>query len=236
MKKLRDDPLSKQRLHRRLSPISRYLNASHTIEGFKMKPNRASENPFVMMERLVNQLSNSKDISCPANPNNEKKSNETYVTTPIQSLRVFKEALKEDDLPLRFDLMSLNWRCIQLLRRIQKICVEQSPTDYPAKDYDGDDKINVVIMQMLAGVAGVPRRQPTRFPEACALVREFTAREGNLEYMLAQERKGILHLTAVNPKDDPENFEDPDVHFIPHALREHMHQFSAEEMAQLKTR
>jgi hypothetical protein len=63
---------------------------------------------------------------------------------------------------------------------------------------------------MFAIEAGVPHHQPTRFPEACALVREFIAREGNLEYRLALARRGILHLTAVDPKDDPENFEDPD--------------------------
>jgi hypothetical protein len=53
---------------------------------------------------------------------------------------------------------------VELLRRIQTICVEQSPIDY--EDYEGDVKANGVISHMLAGEIGgptLPRYQPTRF-------------------------------------------------------------------------
>jgi hypothetical protein len=129
-----------------LLPISRYVGASYRmVNETKMMHNRAADDPVVMMEVLINRLSNSKDLSCPANPHNEKPNHKTHVTTPLQSLRILKQALKEDDVPLRFNLTSLNWRCIQLLRRIQRICVDESPLDYPVDSYGGDRSLKGII-------------------------------------------------------------------------------------------
>jgi hypothetical protein len=206
----------KQKLLRRLLPISRYVDACfRLVDGATMKYNRAADDPFVMMEVLVNRLSNSQDVSCPANPHNEKPNHKWHVTTPLQSLKILKQVLKEDDLPLRFDLMSLNWRCIQLLRRIQRVCVEESSLDYPADKYGGDRNTRVVISKMLNGESGVPHYEPTRFIEACATVFETIAKEGAIEYRQAVARRGILHGTAIDPKDDPEDFEDPAEYFAP---------------------
>jgi hypothetical protein len=189
-----------------------------------------------MMELLVNRLLNSKDTSCPANPFNEKSHQRNHFMTPLQSLKVFKQALKEDDLSLRFDLMSMNWRCVQLLRRIQKICSEQSPRDYPARKWGGDYALNGFITHMFTGIAGVERDEPTQFWEACVEVFHIIAREGNVEYLAAEARTGIVKSTTVDPKDDPEEFEDPDQNFIPPKFRKNMQQMSAEELARYKSR
>jgi hypothetical protein len=154
------DPVSVQKLHRRLHPISRYAHSSQVLDGGALRPSRAAKDSFVMMELLVNRLLNSQDISCPANPFNEKGYQKNHFMTPLQSLKIFKQALKEDDLPLRFDLISMNWRCVQLLRRIQKICLEQSPLDYPVQKWGGDYAINGIIAHMFAAVAGVEHAQP----------------------------------------------------------------------------
>jgi hypothetical protein len=51
---------------------------------------------------------------------------------------------------------------VDLLRRIQTVCVEQSPLDYD--DFEGDFKANFVIHRMLIGeIPTLPRYQPSRF-------------------------------------------------------------------------
>jgi hypothetical protein len=230
------DRPSNQKLPRRMLPMSRYAKASHTLDGPKLISEHANHEPIVMMETLISRFLNSKDVTCPANPHNENLKAKAHFMTPLQSLKMFKHVLKEDDLPLRFDLMSLNWRCVELIHQIQKICVEQSPLDYPAEDFGTDNESIWVIMHMLDGETGTARHQPTRFSEACDLVRDTIAKVGNAEYRQAIARRGIQQRTAVDPKDDPENLEDPDENFIPHGLRQNMQYFSAEMIAHFKSR
>jgi hypothetical protein len=234
--KMQRDPQSIQKLHRRLHPMSRYAHSSQALNDGVLKPTRAAADSFVMMELLVNRLLNSKDISCPANPNNEKGYQKNHFMTPLQSLKIFKQALKEDDLPLRFDLISMNWRCVLLLRRIQKICLEKSPLDYPVEKWGGDDGINSIICHMFAAVAGIEHKQPSRFREACIEVLDIIDREGNVEYMKANARRGIIQGTAVDPKEDPEDFEDPDQNFVLPKCRKNIPHMSANELARLKSR
>jgi hypothetical protein len=230
------DPQSNQKLHRRLHPMSRYAHSSQALNDGALRPSRAAADSFVMMELLVNRLLNSKDTSCPANPNNEKGYQKNHFMTPLQSLKIFKQALKEDDLPLRFDLMSMNWRCVLLLRRIQKICIMKSPLDYPVDKWGGDHGLNGFICHMFAAVAGVEHKQPIRFCEACIEVFDIIDREGNVEYMKANARRGIIQGTAVDPKDDPEDFEDPGQNFVLPLFRKNMSQMPADELARLGSR
>jgi hypothetical protein len=89
---------------------------------------------------------------------------------------------------------------------------------------------------MLAGVAGVEREDSLRFREACELVQDIIAREGNVEYLKAEARTGIRSATSVDSKDDPEDFEDPAPNFVPPQLRRHMPQYTPEELASFKSR
>lgn len=129
----------------------------------------------------------------------------------------------------------MNWRCIQLLRRIQKICIGFSPLDYPSERWGNDYAINAFIIQMLSSVAGVAHDQPTRFREARVLVHDIITKEGNVEYLKAEARMGIKRGTAVNPKDDPEDFEDPYWNFVPPELRSGLHQYSEEGLVPFKS-
>lgn len=45
-------------------------------------------------------------------------------------LATFKEFLQDEELILRFDLLSHNERCIELLRKVQRICIIDSLKDY----------------------------------------------------------------------------------------------------------
>lgn len=188
-----------------------------------------------MIEFLMNRLVDTQNITCPADPLNEKNDKATPTMAPLQSLAVLKRALKEDDFALRFDFMSLNWRCIKLLRSIQKICTEQSPLDYPRKKWGTDYDINGFISHMFAGVAGRTRAADP-LPEACMLVHTVIAKEGNAEYLKEEARMGIKKGTSVNPHIDPEVLEDPVRNFIPYPLRKNMQQYSEEDMARFKSR
>lgn len=232
------DPYSWQKLHRRIMPMARYVQAYEEKDIHKLKPTRAAEDTFVMMEWLVNRLMSSKDMSCPASPYNEKTVQKTRHMTPLQSLTIFKQALKEDDFPLRLDLMSLNWRCTQLLRRIQKICIEQSPLEYPSEKWGGDSALNGIICHMFASLTGVRWKQPGRFHEACALVVDVMAREGNAEYLKAEAlmtiKQGPVAASALSL--DLEDLEDPMQNFVPPMLRKHMPEYTTEELSAFKSR
>jgi hypothetical protein len=88
-----------------------------------------------------------------------------HFITLLQSLKIFKQALKEDDLPLRFDLRSMHRRCAQLLHRIQETCLEQLPHDSAIKELEGDYSFNTFSGYLIAGIAGVARGQPTLDPQ-----------------------------------------------------------------------
>jgi hypothetical protein len=67
-------------------------------------------------------------------------------------------------------------------------------------------------------------------------VLDIIDREGNVEYLKANARRGIIHGTAVDPKNDPEDFEDPDQNFVHPKFRKNMQQMSPGDLARLKTR
>lgn len=74
--------------------------------------------------------------------------------------------------------MTLNQRCIELFRKIQILCVEQSPLDYPSDEFRGDLNLNRCIRKLMVGVDGGERQQPTRFPEASVKIKELIELEG----------------------------------------------------------
>lgn len=121
-------------------------------------------------------------------------------------LSIFKDRLKSEDNILRFDLLTLNERCVEILRKAQAVCVKESPLDYPMEEYDGDTHLNGCISHMLAGMAGVARSQPTRFTEACRIVKEVIEAEGSIEYEKANTR---CFLKVDDEKIVIDNFRTP---------------------------
>ena len=79
-------------------------------------------------------------------------------------------------------------------RKIQAVCVEQSPIEFPPGEYNGDSHVNDCFSHMMAGVLGLEgvrgleRYQPTRFVEACEMVIELAGTEGDAEYRKAKSR------------------------------------------------
>lgn len=209
------------------------MHASLEVNRAEFKASRAVKDPFGMMELLIDQFIDSKDSSCPANPLNRKANQKARYMTPLETLNLYKEILKEDDMPLRFDLFSLRQRCLKPLRRVQNNCVELSPLNYPPETGSGDKNILRCMIRMLEGVV---KWQPIRFEEACALISETIANERNVGYLAAQARMGIVKGTVVDPKDDPEDFEDPDEALILPEFRKSIKEASSEELVRLRSR
>ncbi|KAF2871918.1 hypothetical protein BDV95DRAFT_606486 [Massariosphaeria phaeospora] len=170
--------------------IVRYAQASQWNSGQDTKDARATNNPGVMLEALVKKYLDADDLGCFANPLAGKKKGR-QILTPLQCLAVFKQAMKADEFALRFDLLTLNRRCVEFLRRVQRVCVLRSPLEYSPQDCDVDVAL-IPVAHMLSGVAGAPRQQPTRFRETCQLLRKVIAEEGNAEYLKAAARVGVV--------------------------------------------
>lgn len=218
----RQKSLTKASQTRDLKNISRYVQLSERLDRRTFLLSRASEEPGTMLEMLVNKYIDAEDLNCPANSYGERKKEKkkgNRLLTPIQSITVFKAALKADDFPLRFNMMDLNQRCIELFRRIQKTCIEQSPIDYPPEKYGSDRGLNSVLSRMFAGHAFKGRTQPTRFVEACQLLAEVIASEGNVEYLNSEARVGMVSGTAMASQEDAMEFDGPIQDHLPVGLR-----------------
>lgn len=109
-----------------------------------------------MLEMLVAKYLESKVDQAGKAPTNERKHSPTQPTVhPLTMLSIFKDCLKSEESIIRFDLFTLNQRCVKLLWKVQAVCVEQSPLDYPVEKYSGDRQLNGCVSHMMAGVLGL---------------------------------------------------------------------------------
>jgi hypothetical protein len=102
-----------------------------------------------MLELLVAKcLEGNLETVQSSSTNGNKDSLKRPKVHPLRMLSIFRDRLKSEDDILRFDLLTLNERCIEIFRKAQAVCVEQSPLDYPRDEYDGDTKLNACISHM----------------------------------------------------------------------------------------
>jgi hypothetical protein len=229
---------SPRRRRRTFHPIARYVKAGHQQTGDHVFVTRALENPVVMMETMIDRLKNSENATASANPDRRTTSKKTHFPTSLQALQIFKQTLKEDDMPLRFDLLRLNLRCVKLLRNVQETLLEKSPMIYDSPKWAGDESIDGLIGHMLEYVArgGRTYLEVSRFREACTLVNQIISEEGNAEYLAAQARVGIVRGPQLPLKESSQDLEDPAVNFVPASYRCLVDEFSDEEIALFKSR
>jgi hypothetical protein len=185
-------PIS-QNKNRKLRVMSKYADmmTENTlpgkIRGHRFTFTRAASEPLAMLEMLATRnLEDSVEMVAATPSNRTTKSLSQPKIHPLKMIATFKSVLKSDEEILRFDLFTLNERCVELLRKVQAPCIEQSPLDYPADEYGGDSKLNSCFSHMLAGVLGLERHQPTRFEEACDVVKQIVESEGKIEYRKAK--------------------------------------------------
>ncbi|CAG8953349.1 hypothetical protein HYFRA_00003560 [Hymenoscyphus fraxineus] len=146
---------------------------------------RAATEPLVMLEMLVAKVLKEETVT--TTRSNSKRPTHPKLD-PLDMIRVFKDRLKsEEEIPL-FDLLALNRRCVELLRKFQKICLDQSPLDYPVELYGGDGKLWTCVTGMMEGELGREHQQPTRVLEASSLVKELIENFGEEEYGKAKSR------------------------------------------------
>ncbi|KAE9375178.1 hypothetical protein N431DRAFT_463285 [Stipitochalara longipes BDJ] len=141
---------------------------------------RAELDPLVMLEAMGKSATNRGNI---------RQNN-----SPLQMLHVLKDCLKSEEAIIRFDLLSMNERCVKLLRDVQEVCVTQSPLDFLLEEYGGDSNLISCFNHMLGGAVGnalgvdLKRHQASRFQEACLLVKKLVEGEGSIEYDLVKSR------------------------------------------------
>lgn len=165
---------------RELQIMSKYCELCFTtaVKARRRVPSRASEDPTVMLEMMVSTYleRESKAVQGPA-----KKASRQTKLDPLRMLTVFKGCMTADEVMLRFDYLTLNQRCITLLRVLQKICIEKSPLNYPEEQWGGDRNMNELFNTMIAGEIGLRHLQPTPFSEASLMDEKLTGSSGDAE-------------------------------------------------------
>jgi hypothetical protein len=171
--------------------------------GVALHATRAHGDPIVMME-MIAAADLKKKFEANASANRTRMSLKEPKVTPLKMLSKVKECLKSEESMFRFDLFELNQRCVELLRRVQKICVEKSPLDY--HDYEIDQRLNWLFAHMLAGHAGAKRAHPTRFIDTCLLVEELVDAEAGIEI---EKAKGRCFTDGDVTKEVKDDFKTP---------------------------
>ncbi|TVY89568.1 hypothetical protein LAWI1_G004151 [Lachnellula willkommii] len=206
-----------QKKNRKLKFMSTYVDLSTEFVkkglygGFRWGHTRAATEPLVMLEMLV-----AKYVETKAEPAGVMVSTGQRKVHPLSMITIFKDCLKSEEAILRFDLFALNQRCVELLRKVQRFCVDLSPLDYPRHEYDGDCNLYECFSHLLAGKTGLKRYQPPRFDEACLTVKEMIAEVGDEEYRKAKARSFI---TGDGGKKVTDPFHAPFEDVMPLSLR-----------------
>lgn len=128
-----------QNKNRKLKLMAKYVdvmydNAKRIGTGnTRCLPTRAAEEPPAMLEMLVSKCLKNDDTGFEgmSNDRSAEKTSQGQQIHPLRMLSIFKHCLQSDQSILRFDLLTLNQQCVELLRKIQIVCLEQSPMCYP---------------------------------------------------------------------------------------------------------
>lgn len=127
--------------------------------------------------------------------------------TPRQTLTIFTQAVREDDLALHFDLLTFNNRCLDLLRRIQNACLEAASVyQCAAGDYHLGTAIGLLLH--FHAVATDANDEKVGFKEACRLLQEDIEAEGSAQLSKARSRAGIVQKPDAHKYVAPKSFED----------------------------
>ncbi|KAF1920956.1 hypothetical protein BDU57DRAFT_509462 [Ampelomyces quisqualis] len=139
--------------------------------------------------------------------------------TSVEILHQYKLAIQADNVALKFNIMSLYLRCIELLRRIQRYCLEHAPYDYVKEEFDRDAlDMNQILPHIFLDLVGYPRHHEPMFPKAVEFLRETIEKHGNRELELvksrlldvqSQDRSGREEAepSFQNPQEDSISFE-----------------------------
>lgn len=140
---------------------------------------RAAFDPICMMERLIiNHMQETRKKRYTRLQHQEKG------LTPLQTLSVFKKAMKADEFAVRFDVSTLNTVCIQLMRAIQShYQVHQS--------HRGDMMFTQTAMDLITNSS---KRDDPKLSKVWSLVQEVIDNIGNHSYLNAGGNHNILHL------------------------------------------
>lgn len=107
---------------RRMNYFSAWVRQGHRLENGSRIPIRtargehALDDPLYMLEHMVRHR-----LAQTAKMDTTRKTvhNKTQTLSPLETLSIFKDAMREDEFAIRFDMISFNLICVQLMRIVQ---------------------------------------------------------------------------------------------------------------------
>ncbi|KAF2107898.1 hypothetical protein BDV96DRAFT_672734 [Lophiotrema nucula] len=181
--------------NRRLLHMSVYALALIERTDRKGKPiavTKTGQEVAAMTEKIVQDYLNAEEKE-----NTDKRKSKPSTLTALETLGVFKNAVRKDELVLQFDMLSLYLRCVKLLRSIGTDCLQHVPQ---AHLVDGDNEylaLTGIGQMLLEDLAFAPIPPMSRFPHAAQMLRTMIEKEGDSERKLADFR-------VANCKFDPD--------------------------------
>ena len=146
------------------------------------KPTRATEDPLVMLEMLVAKCLGAAMGSAPK----RHKASSQHRMPPLKTFSIFRDQLKSEEICLRFDLLTLDERCIRLPHPEQSSLLSRWPFTYLEEHFGVVYGLGICFLQMLlnldegGGFNG--------FYELCLKVKRTLTTEGDMEYKQALSR------------------------------------------------
>jgi len=139
----------------------------------------------------------------------------------LDKLHFFKRVVGEDEITLRFDVMELNVRCIQILLKVYQYARAVAPRDYPPAIFKSDMWLVAAVAHMLYDMGEKKaRKDPWIFPVVGIMLRKMIEKEGDsaLKGAAALQKSTELNLPGFRSVDEP-SFERPIADRIPLQLR-----------------
>jgi hypothetical protein len=140
----------------------------------------------------------------------------TQNMTAVETLTIFKNAMKKDEFPYGFNIMALYLRCIKMLGRIYEHLHEHVPVTYPRDLYSNGLDITTMVRKMFSELAGMIPVDGFQFRTAVQFLREVIDKEGDAESAKAKERMP----TEMEQEHVESSFENPEEDNFPMWMRQ----------------
>ncbi|KAF2660439.1 hypothetical protein K491DRAFT_774652 [Lophiostoma macrostomum CBS 122681] len=179
---------------RMLHYTSTYLSQIASWEEGKKVYQRANNDAVALLERLVADYLNRKIENTGPRASKMARRSTTNLS-PLQTLAIFKDAMKEDEFDIRFDILTIGSLCTQLSRSIEAILQKHRGTDTWRQDLGGSR----ICFTLIPALAAPQHNHLPLLLKICHLLQETIDRVGNASYLCAEAQRGILD-SARHPR------------------------------------
>jgi hypothetical protein len=120
------------------------------------------------------------------NRNTTTAATKQRILTPAEKLKAYTDALQEDELAIRFSVLSFETTCLKLLRLIRAMYVVENPVTY-SKEFDSDERLGDFV-QALLGAPDNTQLGGSSFRIACKVLGTHITSNWEQELEKAMER------------------------------------------------